>query len=77
MSEGACRVLDADVGLATTGVAGPAEQEGIAPGTVFFASTIDGVTETGMVRFPGDRERVRQFSVITVLDHLRRRLLAL
>ena len=77
MSEGACRVLDSDVGVATTGVAGPAEQEGIAPGTVFFASTINGETATGMVRLPGDRERVRQFSVITVLDHLRRRLLAL
>ena len=60
--------------MATTGVAGPDSQEGITPGTVFIATTVDGVTETGMVRFPGDRERVRQFSVITVLDRLRRRL---
>ena len=76
MSEGACRVLGSDVGLAVTGVAGPADQEGIAPGTVFLATTVDGITETAMVRFPGDREQSRQFSVITVLDHLRRRLVA-
>ncbi len=76
MAEGACRVLGADVGLATTGVAGPSDQEGVPPGTVFLATTVDGVTETGVLRFPGDRERVRQFSVITVLDRLRRRLVA-
>ncbi len=76
MAEGACRALGADVAVATTGVAGPDEQEGVAVGTVFFATTVDGVTETGMVRFPFDRERIRQFTVITVLDHLRRRLLA-
>ena len=74
MSEGAVRVLGADVGVAVTGVAGPAEQEGMPVGTVFFATTVDGVTETGMARFPGDREQIRQFSVITVLDHLRKRL---
>ena len=76
MSEGACRVLGADVGIAVTGVAGPTDQEGVPPGTVFLATTLDGVTETAMVRFPGDREQSRQFSVITVLDHLRKRLVA-
>ena len=76
MSEGACRVLGCDVGLAVTGVAGPAEQEGVPVGTVFFATTVDGVTETGMIRFPFDRERTVQFTVITVLSNLRRRLIA-
>lgn len=75
MAEGACRLLGSDVGIATTGVAGPAPMEGVAPGTAFLATTVDGITEVGMVRFPGDRERVRQFCVITALDHLRRRLL--
>jgi nicotinamide-nucleotide amidase len=77
MSEGACRLLGSDIALATTGVAGPDPLEGVAAGTAFLATTVGGVTEVGMVRFPGDRERVRQFCVITVLDHLRRRLLAL
>lgn len=77
MSEGACRILGSDVSIATTGVAGPDPMEGVAPGTAYLATTVGGVTEVGMVRFPGDRERVRQFCVITVLDHLRRRLLAL
>ena len=76
MAEGACRVLGCDVAVATTGVAGPAEQEGVPAGTVFFATTVDGVTETGMIRFPFDRERTRQFTVITVLSNLRRRLIA-
>lgn len=76
MAEGVCRVLGADVGLATTGVAGPDGQEGIAPGTVFIASHLDGVTETAMLRLPGGREQIRQFTVISLLDHLRRRVLA-
>ena len=35
MAEGAARVTGADVGLGITGVAGPDDQEGVAPGTVF------------------------------------------
>ena len=35
MAEGVCRVTGSDVGLGITGVAGPDDQEGVAPGTIF------------------------------------------
>jgi nicotinamide-nucleotide amidase len=75
MALGARKVLGADVGLAVTGVAGPAEQDGHPPGTVFLGLALDDATEAVHVRLPGDRERVRQFACISVLDLLRRRLL--
>jgi nicotinamide-nucleotide amidase len=75
MAQGAARVLGADVGVATTGVAGPASAEGVPPGTVCLATWVDGEAETLTVRLPGDRDQVRQFAVISVLDLLRRRLL--
>ncbi len=79
MAEGVCRALGADVGVATTGVAGPEEAEGLPAGTVCMAVTIptedgDRYTRTATVHLPGDRERIRQFSTITVLDMLRRML---
>jgi nicotinamide-nucleotide amidase len=75
MAVGARRVLDADVGIAVTGVAGPEEQDGQAPGTVWLGLALpDLPVEAVSVRLPGDRERVRQFSAITLLDLLRRRL---
>jgi len=78
MAEGARRVLDADVGIAVTGVAGPAEQDGVAVGTVCFGIALpDGKVETVSTRLPGDRERVRQFSTISLLNLLRQRLDAL
>ena len=75
MAEGACRVLGADVGLAVTGVAGPEAQDGLPVGTVFVGLCVDGDAEATMIRLPGDRDRVRQFATISVLDWLRRRLL--
>ncbi|MDQ3756349.1 MAG: competence/damage-inducible protein A [Actinomycetota bacterium] len=75
MAEGACKVLGADVGLSVTGVAGPAEQEGHRPGTVFFGVRLDGFTDVISVRLPGDRDRIRQYAAISALDFLRRRLL--
>ena len=42
MAEGAQRVLGADVGIAVTGVAGPAEQDGVAVGTVCFGIALPG-----------------------------------
>ncbi len=74
MAQGVARRLGADVGVATTGVAGPDELEGETPGTVCLALWIDGAAEAFTVHLPGDREQVRQFSVITALDLLRRRL---
>ena len=76
MAEGAAKRLGADVGLSVTGVAGPAEQEGMPVGTVYFGIFLDGSTEVVDMRLPGDRERIRQFATISMLDHLRRRLLA-
>ena len=75
MALGARKVLGADVGLAVTGVAGPAGQEGIEPGTVFVGLALDDVVESREMHLPGDRQRVREFSVITALDLLRHRLL--
>jgi len=75
MAEGARRVLGADVGIAVTGVAGPTEQDGVAVGTVCFGIALpDGSVEAVSTRLPGDRERVRQFSTISLLNLLRQRL---
>jgi nicotinamide-nucleotide amidase len=76
MAVGARRVLGADVGLAVTGVAGPTEQEGQPVGTVFVGLALAGdEPESVQLRLPGDRRRIREFSVISALDLLRRRLL--
>ncbi len=74
MADGVRRLLGADVGLATTGVAGPAELEGQPPGTVWLGMAVGDVVDAVHVRLPGDRDRVRQMSVITLLDRLRLRL---
>jgi nicotinamide-nucleotide amidase len=75
MAVGACKALEADVGLGITGVAGPTEQEGKPVGTVFMAVASGESVEAREEHFPGDRQHVRQFATITLLDMLRRRLL--
>jgi nicotinamide-nucleotide amidase len=75
MADGVRRRLGADVGLATTGVAGPTEQEGHPPGTVWLGLAIGDEVDAVQVRLPGDRDRIRQMSVISLMDRLRRRLL--
>jgi len=78
MAEGVCRATGSDVGLGITGVAGPEEQEGVAPGSVFVGLALPGVaTVTRELHLPGDRERVRQYGAISALDLLRRALIEL
>jgi len=78
MAQGARRVLGADVGLAVTGVAGPDEQDGQPVGTLCVAIALpDGTSHTAAFMLPGLRDQMRQFSVITALDFLRRHLLTL
>jgi nicotinamide-nucleotide amidase len=75
MAVGAQRVLGADVGLSLTGVAGPEEQDGHRPGTLCIGVALpDGTTASSVVQLPGMRDQMRQLSVISALDFLRRQL---
>jgi nicotinamide-nucleotide amidase len=75
MAIGAKRVLGADVGLSLTGVAGPEEQDGHRPGTLCIGVALpDGTTASSVVQLPGMRDQMRQLSVISALDFLRRQL---
>lgn len=76
MARGARRVLGADVGVALTGVAGPAPQDGHSPGTVCMAVDVGGDVSSAEVRMPGRRQQVREFSCITALGMLRTKLAA-
>jgi nicotinamide-nucleotide amidase len=75
MASGARKVLGADVGISVTGVAGPAEQDGQPVGTVFFGLDLDGRVEARKARLPGDRDRIRQFATISLVNMLRLRLM--
>jgi nicotinamide-nucleotide amidase len=78
MATGVCRVTGSDVGLGITGVAGPDDQEGVGPGTIFVGLQLsDGTLSTRELHLPGDRERVRQYGAISALDLLRRALIDL
>ena len=72
MAHGARRVLGSDVALALTGVAGPDEQDGMPPGTLCVGLVWPGGETATTLRLPGLREQMRQFSVISSLDLLRR-----
>jgi len=64
-------VLGADVGLATTGVAGPDPQDGHDPGTVFVAASSPVATEVRAVRLAGGRGAVRAGAVDAALALVR------
>ena len=77
MASGAQRVLGASVGLALTGVAGPEEQDGEPVGTLCVGVAFpNGQTFSTRSQLPGQRDQMRQFSVITALAFLRKLLLS-
>lgn len=65
--------LGTPVGLAAV-AAGAGE--GHPPGTVFFSANIEGAAHAEKATLPSDRRRMREFSVITLLNLLRRGLRA-
>ena len=76
MARGVRARLGADWGIATTGVAGPAEQEGKPAGTVHVAvAGPEGVVAHQRLALPGERSLVRAATVTAALDLLRRTLL--
>ena len=75
MALGVARVAHTALGLSTTGVAGPAEQEGKPPGTIFIGAAYRDTVEVREVRGYGDRDHVRRWAANAVLDLGRRTLL--
>ena len=72
MAEGARRVTGADVGISVTGVAGPDPQDGEPAGTVFFGLALPGRAADAVgTRLPGQREQIRQFATISLLNLVR------
>ena len=67
MAEGVRRALRADVGLATTGVAGPDPQDGHPPGEVYVAVSSPAGDAVRRLDLPGDRSQVRAAAVSAVL----------
>ena len=58
----------ADVGLATTGVAGPDPQDGRPPGTVYVAVASAGGIRSVALDLAGDRPAVRRAAVAAAID---------
>ena len=75
MANGVRQALNAEVGLAVTGIASPVESSDIPVGTVFFGLAIGDHIEAVSAAMPGDRNRIREYSVINLLNYLRRTLL--
>jgi len=67
MAAGTRAVLDADYGLATTGVAGPDPAEGKPVGRVFVAVAGLGTSRVQVLDLRGDRAQIRSQSVLAVL----------
>ncbi len=73
MARGIRRAAGSDLGLAVTGIAGPAGGTPQKPvGTVFLALCAAQTEQVKMYRFAGDREQIRQMAACTGLDWLRR-----
>ena len=69
LADGVRQLCQADIGLSTTGIAGPSEQNGTPVGTVFVAVSL---AEQGIVvaqpEVSGDRDSIRQQSIEAVIE---------
>ncbi|MDQ0895708.1 CinA family protein [Agromyces ramosus] len=64
----------ADVGVATTGVAGPDPQDGRSPGTVFVGVAMGDHVEVTALELTGDRAAIRSATVHAAIGAVRARL---
>lgn len=70
MAKGIKNILQSDIAVSTTGVAGPGSDEGIEPGTVYFGFIINNKEYTECVKFTGNRNEVRNKAANYALDKI-------
>ncbi len=66
--------LGADIGIGTTGVAGPDELEGKPVGTVYIGITDGTVTKSIRTGFPQHRRRIKHYAAMNALNEIRKLL---
>ncbi len=77
MLEGLLQRTGAEAGIAVTGIAGPGGGTEEKPvGLVYIATGVGAARQVARQVFPGHRENVRQRTIATALNQLRRQLLA-
>jgi len=74
MAAGVRERLGADVGVATTGVAGPAAQDGHLPGEVWIGVSTASGTTSHRLDLTGDRDAIRRGSVEAALSAVASRI---
>ena len=78
MAEGAAKTSNTNIGISTTGVAGPGGGTKEKPvGLVYIGICINGQTQAKEFRFAGNRERIRRKTVHSALNWLRLILLSM
>ena len=76
MAEGIAKTAGTNIGLSTTGIAGPEGGSDDKPvGLVYVGLYMNGEVKTKMLRLSGDRQRIRQRATMQLLDWLRRELI--
>ena len=76
MARGIRKVCNTDIGISVSGIAGPGGGTESKPiGTVCFGFDFDGKIITMTERFSGNRESVRNFSSLFVIDYVRKYML--
>lgn len=76
MAEGIAKTSNTNIGVSTTGVAGPGGGTEEKPvGLVYVGLYINGVVKTKKLNIPGDRQKVRNRVVTIALDWIRRELI--
>jgi nicotinamide-nucleotide amidase len=75
MAQGIAKTAGTNIGLSTTGIAGPEGGSEDKPvGLVYVGLYMNGEVKTKMLRLSGDRQRIRQRATMQLLDWLRREL---
>ena len=76
MAVGACKVSGAQVSIAVTGIAGPdGGTEDKPVGTVYIACCVNGKVVSKHCQFKGNRQKIRDNTVVYALDMVRRMLI--
>jgi nicotinamide-nucleotide amidase len=70
MADGVRRLLRADVGLSTTGVAGPESEEGVPVGTVFVGVADGREVQSYRLLLDGDPDEIREHAVASAITRL-------